>query len=124
MPLLVVQDHALGGLFINWWVNLRFRQILEAQAIAAEVQVLPLNLVNIEDLETLVESHEGSRLDFLYVLHNRAIRDPHLQAELQYFLAGTKEYRFPQSERADRIHKQFEAEMVSYLFGRASQDKA
>jgi hypothetical protein len=117
LPLLIVQDHALGGLFINWWVNLRFSQLMEVHPLAADIQVLPLNLVNIEDIETLVESYEGSQLDFLYVLHNRAIRDSHMQAELQYFLAGVKEYRFPQSKRADQIHKRFEAEMVSYLFG-------
>jgi hypothetical protein len=72
--------------------------------------------VNIEDLETLVESYEGSHLDFTYVLHNKAVRDPNMTSELQYFLAGVDGYRFPQSGRARRIVDEFQAGMISYLF--------
>ncbi len=60
LPLLIVQDHALGGLLVNCWLNRRFMESVKLQPIAADVEVLPLNLVNIEDLETLVESYEGS----------------------------------------------------------------
>jgi len=116
LPLLIVQDHALGGLLVNCWLNRRFKELVKLQPIAADVEVLPLNLVNIEDLETLVESYEGSQLDFLYVLHDKAVRDPHMISELQSFLAGVEGYRFPQSDRATKIHDQFKKAMISYLF--------
>jgi len=96
--------------------NRRFRELIKLQPVAADVELLPLNVVNIQELETLVESYEGSQLDFLYVLHNRAIRNPDMIADLGYFLAGVDAYRFPQSERATKIHDQFEAGMLSYLF--------
>jgi hypothetical protein len=116
LPLLIVQDHALRGLLVNYWVNQRFKQLIHWQPIASDVEVLPLNLVNIQELETLVESYEGSELDFLRVLENRAVRDPDMTSELQYFLSGVDEYRFPQSDRANRIHDEFQSAMMSYLF--------
>jgi hypothetical protein len=116
LPLLIVQDHALRGFMVNWWLNRRFRDLIKLQPIAADVEVLPLNVVNIQELETLVESYEGSQLDFLYVLHNRAIRNPDMISDLGHFLAGVDAYRFPQSDRATKIHDQFQAAMISYLF--------
>jgi hypothetical protein len=116
LPLLIVQDHALGGLLVNCWLNRRFMELVKRQPIATDVEVLPLNLVNIEDLETLVESYEGSRLDFTYVLHNKAVRDPNMTSELQSFLGGVDRYRFPQSDRARKIVDEFQAGMISYLF--------
>ncbi len=113
LPLLIVQDHALRGLMVNWWLNRRFQELIKLQPVAADVEVLPLNVVNIQELETLVESYEGSELDFLYVLHNRAIRNPDMVSDLGYFLAGVDAYRFPQSDRATKIHDQFEAGMIS-----------
>jgi hypothetical protein len=93
--------------------------LLDLQPIAKDVEVLPLNLINIEDLETLVESYEGSDLDFLRVLESKAVKDPNMTSELQYFLSGVDGYRFPQSKRATKIHDQFQQAMISYLFPNA-----
>lgn len=116
LPLLIVQDHSLGGLMVNTWINRRFKELIESQAIANDIEVLPLNLINIEDLETLVESYEGSALDFLRVLESKAVKDPDMTSELQYFLSGVQGYHFPQSKRATEIHDQFQQAMISYLF--------
>jgi hypothetical protein len=119
LPLLIVQDHSLGGLMVNTWINRRFKELLDLQPIAKDVEVLPLNLINIEDLETLVESYEGSELDFLRVLESKAVKDPNMTSELQYFLSGVDGYRFPQSKRATEIHDQFQQAMISSLFPNA-----
>jgi hypothetical protein len=116
LPLLIVQDHSLGGLMVNTWINRRFKELLDLQPISKDVEVLPLNLINIEDLETLVDSYEGSDLDFLGVLESKAVKDPNMTSELQYFLSGVDGYRLPQSKRVTKIHDQFQQAMISYLF--------
>jgi hypothetical protein len=86
------------------------------QPVKIDGGILPLNLINIEELETLVESYERPELDFLRVQESKAVKDPSMTSELQYFLSGVDDCRFPQSDRANRNHDELQKAMISYLF--------
>jgi hypothetical protein len=123
MPVLIVQDHALRGLSINWWLNRRFRELMSARPIRAGVEVVPLNVVNIEDLERLVESSDSGTFDFIYSLHNKAVRDPEMKQQLHNFLFGSAGYCTSESTRWKRIQDQIEEAMFSYTFPKEWKDQ-
>ena len=47
------------GPFVNWWLNKRFKELLDRGQLCHDVTVDPLNLVGIHELETMAESAEG-----------------------------------------------------------------
>jgi hypothetical protein len=116
LPLLIVQDHALRGLSINWWLNRRFRELVNTHPVKAGIEVLPLNVVNIEDLERLVESTDGGTFDFIYSLHNKAVRDPDMRQVLHNFLFGSPGYGSCDGPRWVEVDKQIRESMFSYTF--------
>jgi|HubBroStandDraft_1064217.scaffolds.fasta_scaffold08261_4 hypothetical protein len=116
LPVLIVQDHALRGLSINWWLNRRFRELMNARPLRDGVEVLPLNVVNIEDLETLVESSDGGVFDFIYSLHNKAVRDPEMKQQLHNYLLGAPGYGSLDGARWKEIDGQIRSAMFSYTF--------
>jgi hypothetical protein len=116
LPVLVVQDHALRGLSFNWWLNRRFGELMSNYPLRAGIEVLPLNVVNIEDLETLVESSDGEDFDFVYALHNKAVRDPEMKCQLHNFLFNSPGYGNRRSKRWTEVYAQLEDEMFGYMF--------
>jgi len=116
LPALIVQDHALRGLSINWWLNRRFRELMNTRLVRTGVEILPLNVVNIEDLERLVESSDSGTFDFIYSLHNKAVRDPEMKHQLHNFLYGSPGYGTCDSARWKEINDQIQEAMFSYTF--------
>ena len=116
LPVLIVQDHALRGLSINWWLNRRFAELMSARPLRGGVEVLPLNVVNIEDLETLVESSDGGVFDFIYSLHNKAVRDPEMKQQLHNYLLGAPGYGSLDGARWKDVDQQIRSAMFSYTF--------
>ncbi|MGA9055920.1 MAG: hypothetical protein WB763_05350 [Terriglobia bacterium] len=116
LPVLVVQDHGLRGLFLNWWLNKEFIRMMRSHTLRTEIEVLPLNVVNIQELETLVDSVESASFDFIYALHHKAVRDPEMVDDLQNFLLGFPGYGVRRSKRSLSVLKEIKKEMFSYLF--------
>ncbi|MCI0627490.1 MAG: hypothetical protein L0387_38565 [Acidobacteria bacterium] len=116
-PILIVQDHILRGPFVNWWLNKRFQDHLDSSPVKRQLQVLPLTVVNVHELESMVQSAEASSFDIPYALHHRAVRDPQMLSILKDSLMqlpgfGSKE----ESERWKAIRTAIQDEMFSYLF--------
>src|SRR5258708_16216303 len=68
IPLLVVQDQTLRGPFVNWWLNGYFQGLIKGFKLKEGLEILPLNVASVEDLETMVESAEVGQFDFIYSL--------------------------------------------------------
>jgi len=123
LPVLIVQDHALRGLFINWWLGRRFRDLMGSRRLASGLEVLPLNVVNIEDLERLIESADSDSFDFVSALHNKAVRDPEMKYQLHNFLLGSPGYGRHESARWNKILAELKEVMFSYTFpGRLNEE--
>jgi hypothetical protein len=54
VPVLVLQDHILRVPFLNWYLNRRFKNELAAFSLRPEVIVRPLNVLNVNELETMI----------------------------------------------------------------------
>lgn len=122
LPLLIVQDSAFNGPLLNWWLNRRFREILATYSIPSTIEVLPLNVVHIDVLETLVETAETAPgFDFIYALHHKAVRDPQMIDQLHNFMFMFPAYGRDRAPRMVQLAKDVEQEFVSYLFPRESK---
>lgn len=119
LPVLVVQDHILRGPFVNWRLNQSFLSILDRGVLRPTVTVEPLNVVGIQELETMAESAEGGSFDIFQGLQMRCLRDPEMKSELQEFLSGMPGYGSGKSNRVEQlVQDQFE-ELQNYSFGKS-----
>ena len=116
VPVLVLQDHILRVPFLNWLLNKRFLHELAKHKLRAGTLVRPLNVVNIHELETMVNSAEASEFDLIYALHHRAVRDEEMLANLQEFLMQFPTYGREQSPRTKDVYNELKGHMFSYLF--------
>jgi hypothetical protein len=116
LPVLIVQDHALRGPAVNCWLARRFRDLMAPRPLRAGLDVLPLNVVNIEELERLVESADSDAFDFVYALHNKAVRDPEMKQQLHNFFFGSPGYGRHESGRWNTILDEIKEAMISYTF--------
>jgi hypothetical protein len=72
LPVLVVQDLMLRSPFINYFLNQRFQSERIPFPTRTGIAVLPLNVVQITDLEDLVEMAEAFDFDVLSFLQRRS----------------------------------------------------
>jgi hypothetical protein len=118
VPVLVVQDHILRGPFVNWKLNQRFNEILNKGNIHPNVTVDSLNVVGIQELETMAESAEAGTFDIFHGLQLRCFKDPDMKSELQEFLSTIPGYGNGKSERIERIVRDQFEELAQYSFGK------
>jgi hypothetical protein len=117
LPVLVVQDLALRTPFINEFLNKRFQLNLKEHPVKACVEVLPLNVIQISDLETLVEMADGSNLSIWGFLQRRCREDPSMARELFELIEELPEAKKPPSSaRFNEIFSQSLDEMCANLF--------
>ncbi len=114
LPVLVTQDHSLRSLFVSWWLNRRFHELMSGQALRAGLEVLPLNVLNIQELESMIESSNLGSFDPIYALHHRAVRDPEMADQNFFFMFGG--YGKRGSPRIQNLHDRCREEMLSYIF--------
>jgi hypothetical protein len=117
LPVLVVQDLMLRCPFINYFMNQLFQSERTRFPTRASVQVLPLNLVQITDLEDLVEMAEAFDLDVFNFFHRRCNENREMLLELPDAMRSIydPDRNRPSPRREDIIH-QFNDEMCSILF--------
>jgi hypothetical protein len=87
LPVLVVQDPILKAPFVNYFLNERFQLEREKFPTNPNVKVLPLNVIQVTQLESLVEMAETFDLDVISTLHRRCNVDPVMGVDLQDFIA-------------------------------------
>lgn len=116
VPVLVLQDHILRVPFLNWYLNRQFQKELAAFTFQPGVLIRPLNVVNIFELETMVNSSEAVGFDFIYALHHRAVRDTQMLSNLQDFLREFPTYGRQQSARWMRVYEELRGSLFGYLF--------
>lgn len=118
LPLLVVQDLILRTPFINYFLNQRFQAERARFPSSTQLEVLPLNVVQITQLESLVEMAEVFDLDVAAKLHRRCQSDPMMEEELQDFISALPEAKNMRcSRRFDETMKESEDEMNAIFFG-------
>jgi hypothetical protein len=92
IPLLVVQDQSLRGPLVNWWLNKYFQERISGFKLRDGLEILPLNVASIEDLETMVESADVGAFDFVYSLRYRVWREPEMLSQFHNFMLGVRGY--------------------------------
>lgn len=116
MPILVVQDAALSGLLVNWWLNKRFQEELACRKVGTDLRILPLTVIQVDELETMVESAESGDFDFTGTIERRCSDDPDMLSQLQDFLFAAKGFPTERSERFEEIHARDQKQLIEYLF--------
>jgi len=106
LPVLVVQDLMLRAPFINYFLNQRFQSERLLYPVRRGLEVLPLSVVQITDLETLVEMAEALDLDVMHFFHRRTQMDGEMLSDVQYFVSQIPEYRT--SGESERFHEIFD----------------
>jgi hypothetical protein len=112
----VVQDQTLRGPFVNWWLNGYFQSLVKGFKFKEGLEILPLNVASIEDLETMVESAEVGQFDFIYSLRYRAWRDPEMLSQFHNFMLGVRGYGEHGSRRFNDYLDRVKERMFSYIF--------
>jgi hypothetical protein len=120
VPLLVFQDHFLRGPGVNWYLNRRFQEFLAQQKMRSDIIVRPLTVLSIDDLESIIHATECQDFDFIYALHNRAVRDQEGLSDVLDWLRQFPDFRSKSSPRIARVFENATKEITSFLFPRAA----
>jgi len=116
VPVLVLQDHILRAPFLNWYLNIQFREELSRYPLLPRPIIRPLSVINIHELETMVNSAEAAGFDMIYALHHRTIRDDDMLSSMQEWLLQFPNYGRGTSRRAKSVYDELQDSMFSYLF--------
>jgi hypothetical protein len=117
MPVIVGQDLMLETPFVNYFLNQHFQSVLAQFTVNSRVQVLPLSLIQITNLESLVEMADALHFDVIAALHRRCRKDPLMETELWDFLSGLPEAELScRSERFQTVFEKCTDEMCTFLF--------
>jgi hypothetical protein len=117
MPVMIVQDPMLNTPFVNYFLNQRFQSELGNPVINGRIHVLPLNVIQITNLESLVEMADCSNLDVIAALHRRCRQHPLMDVELEDFLSDLPEVRSNRcSPKFQAVFEKCTEEMCAFLF--------
>jgi hypothetical protein len=117
LPLLVVQDLMLRAPFINYFLNQRFQSEHLLYPVKCGIEVLPLTVVQITDLEKLVEMAEALDLDVMKFFHWRTQMDREMLSDVQDFINQIPEYRTAgESARFQEIFNKSQNEISAIFF--------
>ena len=118
LPVLVVQDHSLRTPLVNWWLNEYFQELISGLNLRPGLEVTSLNVINIDDFETRVESADAGPFDFIYSLRYRAFRDPQMLSEFHDFMLGLRGYAKFDSKRYHAYYESIQRRIFSHVFPR------
>jgi hypothetical protein len=119
LPILVVQDPMLRTPFVNYFLNQQFQVERNKFPSKKCIDVLPLNVVQITDLENLVEMAEAFDLDVMNVLHRRCQESKDLLKEVPDVVSEVDSKRELTSKRFNEIFQKSNDEMCAVLFREA-----
>jgi hypothetical protein len=127
LPVLVVQDLMLRTRFVNYFLNQRFQSERTLYPVRRDIEVLPLAVVQITDLEDLVEMAEAFDLDVMHFFHWRTQMDSGMLGNLQEdFINQIPEHRQSgESKRFQEIFNKSLNEMYAIFFkdGKRNSDE-
>jgi len=117
LPVLVVQDLMLRTPFINYFLNQQFQLERATFPVRHGIEVLPLTVVQITDLENLVEMAEAFDLDVMNFFHRRCQEDKEMLGDIQDFISAIPEAKQERlSARFQEIFEKSSDEMCAMLF--------
>jgi hypothetical protein len=125
LPVLIVQDPILKAPFVNYFLNERFQFERERFPTNPSLKVLPLNVIQVTQLESLVEMAETFDLDVISTLHRRCNLDPVMGVDLQDFFSQAipESRKMRCSRRFEETMQKSEKEMAEILFGQGYKAK-
>lgn len=111
--------------FVNYFLNKRFQLERERFRTNSRVKVLPLNVIQITQLESLIEMAETFGLDVISTLHRRNM-DEVMGVDFQDFISQAipKSKRMRCSKRFEEMMQKSYEEMCRILFGPEYKSKA
>jgi hypothetical protein len=125
LPILVVQDLMLRGPFINYFLNQRFASELSRFKIQRQIEVLPLTVIQITDLEDLVEMSESGDFDMFSFLHRRCNEDREVLSMIPEFVESKiPDVKRCESRRFQELFERSSNEMCSSLFRDIESDSS
>jgi hypothetical protein len=116
LPILVVQDLMLRTPFVNYFLNQQFQLERDKFPAKKSVEILPLNVVQITDLESLLELAEAIDLDVMHTLHRRCKESPDMLKEIPDVVNEVNLNPEHTSPRFDDIYQKSNDEMCAILF--------
>jgi hypothetical protein len=116
LPILVVQDLMLRTPFVNYFLNQQFQLERSKFLTKKSVEILPLNVLQITDLENLVELAEAIDLDVMHVLHRRCRESPDMLKEIPDVVSEVNEKPEFMSKRFSDIYEKNNDQMCAILF--------
>jgi hypothetical protein len=117
MPVMVVQDLMLETPFVNYFLNQHFQSVRTQFTVSSRVEVLPLNLIQITNLESLAEMADALNMDVIAALHRRCRKDPLMEIELPDYFSGLPEAKLScRSKKFQAVFEQCFEEMSAFLF--------
>ena len=116
LPILVVQDLMLRTPFVNYFLNEQFQLERSKFLTKKSVEILPLNVLQITDLENLVELAEAIDLDVMHVLHRRCRESPDMLKEIPDVVSEVNEKPEFMSKRFSDIYEKNNDQMCAILF--------
>lgn len=116
LPILVVQDLMLRTPFINYFLNQSFQAERAKFPTKKSITILPLNVVQITDLESFVEMAEAFDLDVMHLLHRRCIDSYDMLKEIPDVVSEADSQTARTSPRFNEIYKKSTDEMSAILF--------
>ena len=105
--------------FVNYFLNQQFQVERNKFPSKKCIDVLPLNVVQITDLENLVEMAEAFDLDVMNVLHRRCQESKDLLKEVPDVVSEVDSKRELTSKRFNEIFQKSNDEMCAVLFREA-----
>jgi hypothetical protein len=124
LPVLVVQDLILRAPFINYFLNQRFQSERTQFPTGNRVEVLPLTVIQITELEDLVQKAEARDFDVLHFFHRRCQLDKEMLGEIANFRSLIPPAIRDRPTRFKEVFNKSSEDMCAILFKEESDEKS
>ena len=116
VPVLVLQDHIFRVPFLNWYLNKRFERSVGKYTLRPGLNICPLTVVPIQELESMVYAAEGNDFDFIHALKNRTVIDKKVLSDLLDWLLSCDGFKGGTSSRVERALAELNVKILEYVF--------
>jgi hypothetical protein len=124
LPVLVVQDLILRAPFINYFLNQSFQSERAQFRTRKGIEVLPLTVIQITELENLVERAEACDFDVLHFFHRRCQLDREMLGDITNFRSLIPSASRDRPTRFQEVLDRGTEDMCAILFKEGSDFEA
>lgn len=117
LPILVVQDPMLRTPFVNYFLNQKFKSKHKGFPTKERIEILPLSVIQVTDLENLIISAESRGTDVLNLLRRRCRLSPDMLMEVEEAISMEVKQRAHSSTTTfEELFRKSSSEMMAILF--------